>query len=851
MQTGFDTDIEAMPLGHYMVAKGDVQDKGVAHSTTNPVEIQRTSNDHSKLGKQRYHKDSLNRYIDLDEDPQNTQDHYLRPKDGKLGVVEVQIAPGFVARENPGTRTWIASDFTGDHGLRDVPISILRWAYRDIVEAKQPDTSQLWWKYPIASIGLTFTSWMGNYNPKSNYFGRYAPVRYKYFCYAKLPRNRTELRPDSHSAEPTRLQPGDEVVRGDDGRKEEDGGVLARHLRPRMLCVITSHDDANISLGHFTFEVRDTDEWDRERPQNQSGEYVFVSYTREQFQTYSAEDIASWSPTQDPNETATRKGMPGLYKKDLEQLCTIGAVAARKAGLYAFWIDVLCISKAGKGTAGLNVHDSHRICDVARGANRMVIAVKDLVSDRLRLPGSPAKMPLPEMELLQRWATRLWTLPEMLLAPTIHDLEVYRAEQGANGGVRSWATIRKRNMAEVAYPDDGDRVRELVDHFESSVHLTQIELLTLGLECLAERKMNKYSKADMVYALMTLARRRPIPYKGQSLFEAFAQLSLLNDSNMLLERLICVLPPGRHGEVPWYRIRDSWGVRLWDIFPACQISGIAGGDADQTVLIDGAYGASIEWKSLKKVEFLKRRTAWRIASELASQAAPLYLLIAIVSVATIQPESQSLYSYGASNPMIGLPVVFFILAFISMAVLPHAMLAKYRGKFWSTQAVLYGLEGVPDIDWLERQLFGFSEGRLTWSAHGSTLSQHRAKEGPGERLEEECEALKPLLEDEISPNMAGEGEIPSLNNSKRNNDMRIFTLVDTYAMTVTVFRATHPPTVALVLGHEGGMRRAALCSYNHGTQTFHRETVVRMPTKVLDRMDRVDRFRFSMENQPL
>ena len=47
------------------------------------------------------------------------------------------------------------------------------------------------------------------------------------------------------------------------------------------------------------------------------------------------------------------------------------------------------------------------------------------------------------------------------------------------------------------------------------------------------------------------------------------------------------------------------------------------------------------------------------------------------------------------------------------------------------------------------------------------------------------------------------------------------------------------------------MRRALLCSYDYSTQTFHRETVIRMPTKVVDWMYRVDRFRFSMENMPL
>jgi len=80
---------------------------------------------------------------------------------------------------------------------------------------------------------------------------------------------------------------------------------------------------------------------------------------------------------------------------------------------------------------------------------------------------------------------------------------------------------------------------------------------------------------------------------------------------------------------------------------------------------------------------------------------------------------------------------------------------------------------------------------------------------------------------------------------------RIFTLIDTYTLTVTTFRAVHPPSVVLVCGREGGAQRALLCSYNYRTQTFHRETVLRMQTEVLDRMARISRFRFSMESQPL
>lgn len=172
---------------------------------------------------------------------------------------------------------------------------------------------------------------------------------------------------------------------------------------------------------------------------------------------------------------------------------------------------------------------------------------------------------------------------------------------------------------------------------------------------------------------------------------------------------------------------------------------------------------------------------------MAAQFAIVWLLTAISTVAALR-----------GNPSgAGVYAIFFIFAGLSMAVLPHAMLSKYRGKFWSTQAVLYGMEGVPDVAWLERKLFGFSEGRLTWSPHGSTLSQHKVKEGAGEMLDAECEALEPLLGDKTphkSPGGSEGGE-----STLSDDGTRIFTLVDTYAMTVNAFRAKHPPTVALVL----------------------------------------------------
>jgi hypothetical protein len=79
--------------------------------------------------------------------------------------------------------------------------------------------------------------------------------------------------------------------------------------------------------------------------------------------------------------------------------------------------------------------------------------------------------------------------------------------------------------------------------------------------------------------------------------------------------------------------------------------------------------------------------------------------------------------------------------------------------------------------------------------------------------------------------------------------MKVFTLVDTYTLTVTMFLAVRPPVAVLLCGHEGGMQRAVMCSYDWSTQTLYRETVLRMETPVLERMFRVNRFRFGLQRK--
>ena len=81
--------------------------------------------------------------------------------------------------------------------------------------------------------------------------------------------------------------------------------------------------------------------------------------------------------------------------------------------------------------------------------------------------------------------------------------------------------------------------------------------------------------------------------------------------------------------------------------------------------------------------------------------------------------------------------------------------------------------------------------------------------------------------------------------------MQLFTLVDTATMTVTLFEAIRPPVAFLVVGSEGGMQRAVGVSYDWGSQTLVKETVLRMETPVMDRMSRVPRVKLSLGRAPL
>ncbi len=286
-------------------------------------------------------------------------------------------------------------------------------------------------------------------------------------------------------------------------------------------------------------------------------------------------------------------------------------------------------------------------------------------------------------------------------------------------------------------------------------------------------------------------------------------------------------------------MNDYWGAKLWDIEPTCQIAGIGHSD---TVILDGAYAATIHWDRFARVAITTRETWSRAMARYFVRGTPAWFFTGVLIIA---------FAGGASTTK-AIGAIFLIIALFTVLLSPMLILHIYGGKVWNTQPWLFGFEGHMSLRKIEMKIFGFPSDRLSWAPYASEMSSHRVNR---EFLDEECEGTDPLLVNESSANDGG---------VKDGSKMRLFTMVDTNTMyvlrkalprprlteigsrTVTTLRAARPPTIALLCGSEGGMQRAVLCSYDWTTQCLLRETVLRMETIVLEKMSRIGRVRFGM-----
>ena len=534
--------------------------------------------------------------------------------------------------------------------------------------------------------------------------------------------------------------------------------------------------------------------WREDHGKNVSLEYVLVSYTGDQF----------------PSE------------EDKYSLHRIGQHAAQVAGVKAYWVGCSCLGPEAEVEQNV-----WRICDIVRGAFSIIVAVAGPTA-------STAQNRVPH-DLLREWGRRVWTLPELLLSPEHDDIAVYTMNRSLdpteqlNRCLASKPTqIHLRNFAQ--FWDDDSLVGQLIDHYEGSVTLSPLELMTTALQCLQNRHTTEHLPGDLSYSLMGLLRQRPNVRKNDSAFQAFARLSLANDSNMLLERLICLLPQSAHN--PWYSFHDHWGASLWDIYPTAQVCGIGEND---TIILDGARAASIRWKSFAPVLLRRNNTrARRLVRIALSLVGPVFifgLFTIVVGSALSKYGLNGFQTLGAILIAVISPILLFS---------PKLIKTLYLGKVWAAQPWFFGVEGYMSLPNLERHLFGADLGRLSWSTTGSSLSRHDFL--ASEEYENFCEGQDPSTHKDIRARI-------ELALKSGGDQEKIFTLVDTFTMTVTLFAAIKPPVAVLVCGGEGGMQRALLCSYEWTNNTLYRETVLRMQTPAYWKMGPIGRVRLGLQTR--
>ena len=131
---------------------------------------------------------------------------------------------------------------------------------------------------------------------------------------------------------------------------------------------------------------------------------------------------------------------------------------------------------------------------------------------------------------------------------------------------------------------------------------------------------------------------------------------------------------------------------------------------------------------------------------------------------------------------------------------------------------------------LEKLIFGNFGGMLTYEP-SSTIFSERENE---ERIGKEPEWV-------TSSGLPPERKRPPKGH-------RLFTLVDTGSLTVSIFSARRPPSVALIAGKEQGMLRAVLCHYERSNNCLYKETVMRVRSSILNRAKVLDWVKISMVN---
>ncbi|KAJ5360921.1 hypothetical protein N7517_010112 [Penicillium concentricum] len=534
--------------------------------------------------------------------------------------------------------------------------------------------------------------------------------------------------------------------------------------------------------------------------------------------------------------------------------------------LEAFWLDLDCVS--GDQNIPANdvqspcTRDVNTISDAVRCAKRVYIVL-------------PTEIPRDK----EIWGERMWTFPEVLLAS---DKLRYCFTHSTSMAPFTPHEVTLTDMYNSFWPGPTpssprlngetkheDAIGHLIKHYTNSVQLSELQLFTFAVQAMATQatgiNIKGYTTKDMAYAAMGLFSYRLTPNDSDTAFQAIARLSLVNDSNQLLERLLCLSPkPGKSpvgrppgsdpagSETILHNIadEDQYGTHLWDIKPLIDVVGVGDDLHEPTVIVDRCRGIPIRWKDFPRLRYTKDlsgtsasisnavvyRSKAFMLSGFSLFASAIALSLALIDFKGNETEAtrnvlEVLETRVIAYYLIAIALYFGVALVISWFS-PWAVRKLCSDSVEGCSSHLVGFEGTMELHELEKIIYGNFNNRLSYTASSTVFSKnlrHYELRMSTERDEGYWEK-----------------EFKDLGLPNRH---RLFTLVDTGNMTVSVISAERPPVVALMCGREGGMLRVLLCSWRFEKNCLYRESVIRMRSSIEDQATQNDWLKISLASQ--
>ncbi|CAI7624937.1 unnamed protein product [Penicillium glandicola] len=527
--------------------------------------------------------------------------------------------------------------------------------------------------------------------------------------------------------------------------------------------------------------------------------------------------------------------------------------------LEAFWVDVDCVSKDGSvpvgGVESERTRDVNTICDAVRCAKRVYVVLPTESANDKRI-----------------WGERIWTFPEVLLAANkIRYCFTHSTSMSLSEPHDLTLNDMKNSFWQSPQPsksglDEHEGVIDhLINHYTGTLRLSELQLFTFAVQAMAQQttgiNIKGYTTRDMAYAAMGLLSYRLTPNDTDNVFQAIARLSIVNDSNQLLERLLCLSPSPKNPTVDTLpglapassdtilrniADQDEYGTHLWDIKPLCDVVGVGGDIYEPTVIVDRSRGIPIRWKNFPKLKYIKApggglSAAISHAIIFLSNGANLISSATALGGSTYQfiEQDEAVHDVMQAIRVAIVPnylvvtLMVFGVAWIFSWFSPWAVRKLCTDKLLGTSSHLVGFEGTMPLHDLEKLMYGNFNDRLSYTTSSTVFSgglrDHHL------RLSKEPE----------NPSYWKE-KFQELGHPKTH---RLFTIVDTGDMTVSVISAERPPVVALMCGREGGMLRVLLCSWRFETNCLYREGVVRMRSSLEEQSTHNDWLKISLASQ--